>query len=327
MAVQETGRSTGFVKDLKRQVVLAGMKAISPIVDIGTENILHNITTEFEPGAKDKLKTEAKKGKRFLVVPNHQCLADPLATMDGTDQMAEIAGIPGYFLPYTMTVETGDKGADIKGLQDVLSGKLPEHRIRRILLSRASDQANFGTRSNLREVQDQITAYLKDGFSGIIFAEGCLNAPRPKGVMEQIHKQPLDIATGIFQSERARLAIQRNGMQHFQRNALRSILETAEDEGIEIDVVPVRMSRTYNIYDEVTRTISRSALRVGLHLSDYSLAKVTFLNPISVNEGVLGEIRRRHTHMTKQDWTDFNSVIEQKIAGGLPRKMQGVYAS
>ena len=316
-------------KELKRQMVATGMRLIAPIIEMGTDNILQTIKTEFEPGAKNNLKAEAKKGKLFLLVPNHQCLIDPLTLLPTTDEMLKITGMPGLFLPYTMTVETGDKGMDIKGLQDILSGRLLEHKIKRILLARASDGKNFGIRENVKDVEDEIRGYLQQGMGGLIYAEGCLDAPRPKGVYGQMQKTPLEIIGGIFRSEKSRLAIERNGMQHFQRASLKSIIKLADELGIGIDIVEIVTSGTKNIYDEATRTITRSALRVGLGLSDYSLGKIIVRNPIDIDgNNRLGEIRRRNPgRMKPQDWIDFNDEICRDIASRLPRRMQGVFGN
>ncbi len=322
---QQIEESSRFKKDFKGQVVAAGIRLAAPILRHGTERVMRNLDVKYEDGFDDQIRSFAKDGKLFLLVTDHQSLADTLACFEPADKIREIANLPGYFLPYTMTLATGDKGADTKGLQDVQAQTLDEHFINRVFLSRSSDQKNFNTKANLRGVRDEIKDYLLQGFGGIIHAEGNLNAAREKGVTEAVHNSPFRNFVTMFQSERKRLSIERNGMQPFERNSLRSIINLADEEGLDISIVPITTSGTYNIYDPSTGTLTRSAIRTGFHLADQSLAKVFVSNPMDINEGELGEIIRRHKRMTKEDWDEFNAIVAKKIASHLPNKMRGIY--
>ncbi len=322
---QKVGISKRFKDDIRGQLVVAGIKLAAPAITMSAENIVRHIPTEYEEGFDERIEEMTAKGKRFLLVPNHQSLADTVTYFNAADRIRKTANFPGYFLIYTKTLATGDKGADQKGLQDVFASELPKHEITRVFLARDSDRERFHTKANLKEVYGEIKSHLKEGLGGIIHAEGNLNASRPKGVTEPPTRSGLDGLTTIFRSESDRLSIERNGMQRFERNALRSIIDIADGLGIEMAVVPVAVSRTYNIHDPSTGGVTRSALRVGLGLSDTGLASVFILNPMDVDEGELGEIRKRHKRMTPQDWDDFNTVIARRIAGRLPEKMRGIY--
>lgn len=323
---QQVEEASEFKRDLKSQAITTGIRLAAPIIRFGTENILESIKPEYEDGFDAQIKEKADKGRLFLLVSDHQSLFDTLACLEPADHIREIAGFPGYFLPYTMTLATGHKGADTKGLQDVMAEKLDEHEVSRVFLSRTSDQRNFNTKANLSEVRDIIKEHMRAGFGGIIHAEGNLNGAREKGETQAEQKPVLQTFKSIFQSERERLSIERNGMQHFERNSLRSIIALAEELGIVISIVPITTSGTHNIHDPSTGTLTRSAIRTGFKIGTNTLAKVYVSNPIDVDEGELGEIRNRHKRMTHEDWSDFNSVIERKIAAHLPPKMRGVHS-
>jgi hypothetical protein len=201
-----------------------------------------------------------------------------------------------------MTVASGDKGADVKGLHDVLEQKLKDNMIEPIYLSRTSDHDKFNTPPNLREVYKAYNACIKDGYAFVIHAEGRLDAGR-RGKNGE-----------------------RQGMQHFQTNALRSIIDVADKFGRNVTIVPISVSGSFNIHDPQTGGITRDALRVGLNFSDKSLANVFVSQPMDISEGVLGQIRNRNPHMNPEAWDEFNAVIERKIASHLPLSQRGVYA-
>src|ERR1035437_2456169 len=155
-----------------------------------------------------------------------------------------------------------------------------------IYLSRIDDQEDFNTPPNLREVYEAYRTYIEDGYAIAIHAEGNLDASR-RGKNGQ-----------------------RQGMQHFQTNALRGIINITRRLGKNVTIVPITVSGSYNIHDPLTGGVTRSALRVGFNLSDRSLASIFVSKPMTISEGALGEIRDRNPRMKPEDWNEFNTVIE-----------------
>jgi len=295
--------------EIKDGATYTWFELTSPIVRLGAENVIRNTAVEYEEGFDEEIKAARKREDIIVFVTNHQSLSDTVVCLKPLRRIKKLLGGLKVALPYTKLLTTGDKGASVKGFSDTMDQTLREDEVESVLIVREQDE-EIGVEANYTDARKELKQRVSQGYDILIHAEGKLDASRRNEEGE------------------------RNGMQPFLENSLRSVMLIARDLKKQVTIIPMTISGTYNIHDpalgeidpktgQTRGTLTRNAMRVGLNFSDKSLARIFVSKSMRTCEGELGEIMRNDRH----NWDRFNAVIGRKIASHLPKRMQGVYAS
>jgi hypothetical protein len=291
----------GKIDQLRTQATYLGVRALTPVIDRGLENIANTKPVEFPVGFEEAYLEARMAGKVPIFFSNHTAqedanslavLMDKIFYMEQTlpynDRLKDVR------LPLAHSLHSGAQGPVIQGIYHAEAGFLERHHVDPLHLVRAKD-VNEDTPPNFEEYKTELMDSIRQG-SGIIFF--------PEGD-----------TTGGKRNAEGKI----NGMHQFQENAMRSLILLAKRAGKEPILIPVGIEGGFRFQVPETKRPSRWSLRVGFGFSDRTLVRIKAGMPIDPKQGPLGDL------IKAKNWNGVDRVLEQEVAGLLPNNHRGIY--
>ena len=286
---------------LKTRATYLAVRALTPVIDRGLENIARTKPVEFPEGFEDAYLEARRNGKVPIFYSNHTAQEDANSlgvlmseifsmeqTLPYNDRLRDVR------LPLAHSLHSGAQGPVIQGIYHAEAGFLERHHIDPLHLVRAKD-VNEDTPPNFDEYKTELMDSIRNGSGVIFFPEGD--------------------TTGGKRNAEGKI----NGMHAFQENAMRSLILLTKRAGKEPILIPVGIEGGFRFQVPETKKPSRWALRVGFGFSDRTLVRIKAGMPIDPQDELLTDL------IKNRRWQEVDGVLEKKVAELLPSNHRGIH--
>lgn len=289
----------------RERVVFYAIRAVTPVLREGQENIARDTNVEFDEGFWESYIELRKQGYHPINVSNHTAHqdADSMSLVVKQQMSAEKflpkkSRIKGFQLPLAMSLANGDQGAAMQAVYLADKPLIIRRGLVPLLLTRDKDVENFNAEKNLIAYYRQLREAINENWGIAVLPEGT--------------------TTGGKRNKNGDL----NGMQVFPRDSLRSIISATNKEHKKPMIIPVGIDGGYRIFNPDSQLPTRRALRVGLHLNrrnSRSIVNVSVGLPMKADEDILGDL------VESKHWQAINELIGNEIASRIPMYQGGKY--